>query len=154
MPIDYKKYPANWKTKIRTEILERDNYCCKFCGAPHHAVGYRNEAGTFIPTGGNVYHDQAGMGLDYPSLQQLSYKKAKEFASINNMFGIEDGTCDYRYIVIVLTIMHLDHNIENNDYENLAAGCQKCHLNYDKEYHMKNARATNEKKKGLQKLFE
>lgn len=33
---------------------------------------------------------------------------------------------------IILTIAHLDHN-ENNDVpENLAALCQKCHLNHDR----------------------
>lgn len=32
---------------------------------------------------------------------------------------------------IVLTIMHLDHNIQNNEYSNLAAGCQQCHNRYD-----------------------
>lgn len=153
MPCDYKNYPDNWKTEIRPAILERDNHRCKFCGVPNHAVGYRNEAGEFIPTGGNIYHDQAGMGLDYPSLEPLSYKKAKDFASVNNLFGIEDGSFDYKYIVIVLTIMHLDHDTTNNEYENLAAACQKCHLTYDKEYHRKNAKETNDKKKGLQKLF-
>jgi 5-methylcytosine-specific restriction endonuclease McrA len=36
MPIDYKKYPSNWKTEIRPSILERDNYCCAFCGIANY----------------------------------------------------------------------------------------------------------------------
>lgn len=37
---------------------------------------------------------------------------------------------------IVLTIAHLDHNIKNNNLENLKGLCQKCHLNYDQAYHI------------------
>lgn len=54
---------------------------------------------------------------------------------------------------IVLTIAHLDQDKTNNDYENLAALCQKCHLGIDLNHHIANARETNRKKKGLQKLF-
>ena len=32
MPIDYKKYPKNWKSEIRPSILKRANNCCEFCG--------------------------------------------------------------------------------------------------------------------------
>jgi ribosomal protein S14 len=34
-------------------------------------------------------------------------------------------------IKIVLTVGHLDHTPENNDYSNLKAMCQKCHNKYD-----------------------
>lgn len=37
MPIDYKKYPANWK-EIRLRILERDNNCCAFCGVANYTT--------------------------------------------------------------------------------------------------------------------
>lgn len=32
MPIDYKKYPPNWKTEIRPAILQRANNRCEVCG--------------------------------------------------------------------------------------------------------------------------
>lgn len=35
MPIDYKKYPPNWKTEIRPRILKRANDCCESCGLPN-----------------------------------------------------------------------------------------------------------------------
>lgn len=60
---------------------------------------------------------------------------------------------------IVLTIAHKDHDPTHNDglehdhikvlpYEqsNLAAWCQKCHLDYDRDHHMKNAKITRENK--------
>lgn len=43
---------------------------------------------------------------------------------------------------IVLTIAHLDHTPENCAPENLRALCQRCHLDYDRSHHMKNARIT------------
>jgi 5-methylcytosine-specific restriction endonuclease McrA len=54
-----------------------------------------------------------------------------------------------RLTTIVLTIAHLDHDIRNNSMENLKALCQKCHLNYDKHYHRKNASQTIKNKKGI-----
>lgn len=33
---------------------------------------------------------------------------------------------------VVLSVAHLDQNISNNDYKNLKALCQKCHLNHDR----------------------
>lgn len=32
---------------------------------------------------------------------------------------------------VVLTVMHMDHQPENNDDANLMAGCQRCHNRYD-----------------------
>jgi tRNA(Ile)-lysidine synthase TilS/MesJ len=57
-----------------------------------------------------------------------------------------------KHFKIVLTVAHLDHNLSNNDYSNLKALCQKCHLNYDKEHHSKNRRKTIKSKKKLVEL--
>jgi 5-methylcytosine-specific restriction endonuclease McrA len=35
---------------------------------------------------------------------------------------------------VVLTVAHIDQNIENNDYANLAALCQRCHNRLDMPY--------------------
>ena len=37
----------------------------------------------------------------------------------------------------MLTVAHLDHAPEHNTPDNLRAFCQRCHLNYDREYHRK-----------------
>lgn len=128
MPCDYKNYPVNWKTEIRPAILERDNNCCKFCGVENYSFGYRDNNGNWVTE--------------------------KVFNGLNSSDGDElfNGKFPKR-IRIILTIMHLDHDTTNNNYDNLAAGCQKCHLNYDKEHHNKNTRATITKKKKLQSLF-
>jgi len=45
MPINYSKYPPNWKTEIRPRILKRAGNRCEFCGAenykPHPVTGSR-----------------------------------------------------------------------------------------------------------------
>ncbi len=48
---------------------------------------------------------------------------------------------------VVLTVAHLDHDPMNCDDENLKAYCQRCHLNYDKKHHAKNAAQTRRRKK-------
>ncbi len=138
MPCDYSKYPSNWKSEIRPAILERDGHRCKFCGVPNHELGYRDANGKWycFKLIDDALHND---GYDYFSheLKNCYDKKGNPTKPTR----------------IVLTIMHLDHDTTNNDYSNLAAGCQKCHLNYDQEYHRKNAKKTNQNKKGLQNLF-
>lgn len=36
---------------------------------------------------------------------------------------------------VVLTVGHLDHDINNNSFFNLRAMCQRCHLRYDAKRH-------------------
>ncbi len=91
MPIDYRKYPPDWKTRIRPDILRRANNRCEICGVENGATVMRKE---------------------------------------------------HCPVKIVLTIAHLDHDRTNNDYGNLMALCQKCHLGLDMEQHRRNAAVT------------
>lgn len=36
---------------------------------------------------------------------------------------------------VVLTVAHLDHDVNNNHTSNLRALCQRCHLSYDAKHH-------------------
>lgn len=40
---------------------------------------------------------------------------------------------------VVLTVSHTDHNIQNNDLDNLRALCQRCHLRHDARMHAAHA---------------
>jgi len=42
--------------------------------------------------------------------------------------------------IVVLTIMHMDHDTAHNDASNLKAGCQRCHNKYDAPHRQANAR--------------
>lgn len=63
--------------------------------------------------------------------------------------GIENYTINHRGSKVILTIAHLDHNKKNNDYSNLRALCQGCHLSWDLERHIKNR-----KRNRIRKEFE
>lgn len=60
-----------------------------------------------------------------------------------DIFLRQKGDKDVQYII--LSISHKNHDISNNDYSNLQALCQRCHLNYDREYH-KQVRLINQTK--------
>jgi hypothetical protein len=105
MPIDYKKYPANWKSEIRPRILKRAKNCCEECGLVNGALVH-----SFKENNKTVWR--------YLQTPAEWYEK-------NNP----------KAVMVVLTIAHLDHdetNLEVKD-ERLKAMCQLCHLNYDKE---------------------
>jgi len=41
-----------------------------------------------------------------------------------------------KQVRVVLTVAHLNHDVEDNRDENLMALCQRCHLRYDREQHL------------------
>lgn len=138
MPCDYSKYPKNWFSEIRPAILERDKNCCKVCKVPNGTFGYRGKDGKFYSW------ELIEAALDYRGYDYFDYELLHHVK--------KDGTVT-KGTKIVLTIMHLDHDITNNDYSNLAAACQYHHLIYDLQHHKKNSKETIRKKKGLQDIF-
>ncbi len=46
MPIDYKRYPPNWK-ELRAQVIIRANNKCEFCGVGNGLIGQRDKDGTF-----------------------------------------------------------------------------------------------------------
>lgn len=119
MPIDYSKYPPNWKSEIRPRILARANNRCERCGAVNYSVGYMKD-GKFWTFAKPPYSHPGKIS---------EYKAAREMIDhLNNWCNMEE-----KYIVIVLTIAHLDHDEENHEVsdDRLQALCQRCHLKYD-----------------------
>lgn len=115
MPIDYKRYPPNWKKEIVPNILKRADNCCENDGCDHKngellwAVRYKGRSSWFRN------FDEAN-----------NQKKSGE---------IKRGTIvpNPKQIKVVLTIAHLDHDETNWDVklDRLKAMCQLCHLRYD-----------------------
>lgn len=55
---------------------------------------------------------------------------------------------------VVLTVAHVhDMNHMAASLLNLAALCQRCHLNHDRAHHMENARQTRRRGKAISDLF-
>jgi len=132
MPIDYKKYPANWKSEIRPAILKRAMYCCEFCNVPNHKYILR---GTW--NGIECYQDDDGSIYDASTSERIGDDYVGEVHPTN------------KFIQVVLTIAHLDHNVENNDFNNLKALCQRCHNRHDVHFR----KANRDRNKGTISMF-
>lgn len=114
MPIDYSKYPANWKKEIRPRILDRAKNCCEFCELRNHSTVYSAK----IFKGKTEWfktHDEAVV------------------AAFNSGWNCPIIDPIVRPVKVVLTIAHLDHDEANHEVadDRLAALCQMCHLRYD-----------------------
>ena len=121
MPMDRAKYPDNWEA-ISLQVREEAGNRCEWCAVANGAVGARS---------------LNGIWYDFDDIECISDRE------IRLLFG-----CDYpRIIKIVLTVAHLDHDIQNGDRSNLAALCQRCHLNHDRPQHLANAAATRARKR-------
>lgn len=120
MPIDYKKYPPNWKSEIVPAIIKRAGDCCENCSVPNKSIVYGVKA--WIKSEGGRYAYKA-IWFSVPS-------DALRFKGLPCLKGYEGIV---RQIRIVLTIAHLDHDETNWDVplERLKALCQMCHLRYD-----------------------
>lgn len=132
MPIDYKKYPSNWKIEIVPQVKERDNNRCAFCGISNYTVFRYGSLGC--------------------KMQYNPYDKCNTYQEALSLKENAEKESGLDWKIIVLTVAHLNHDINDNDLSNLKALCQKCHLNYDKEHHKKNSRETLKKKKGIVEL--
>ncbi len=69
-----------------------------------------------------------------------------QFPDCHALAGVEHPETGSK---VVLTVAHMDHDKANNDPANLRALCQRCHLAWDRDHHMSNARRTlAERKRG------
>lgn len=137
MPIDYSKYPPDWK-QIRQRILQRENNCCKECGLKNSLIVSRD--------------NKLGLVKDLMNGPVWKYNDEGKLIRSEYSWHLSDWRSDH-VAKVVLTIAHLDHDITNNEDENLAALCQRCHLKLDANQHKENSRKTRNNKKGLQSLF-
>ena len=113
LPENKHRYPANWKTEIRPDILRRAENRCEKCGVKNHVSILRTKQSSQW-----VYDDG--------HLMEVSAFKHRYF--------------DWRSVYIVLTIAHLDHTPENCGPSNLRAWCQKCHNTHDAAHRAANRR--------------
>lgn len=107
-PENRDRYPANWKTTIRPAILAR--------AVDHDWLdSWDGEEGVFLPR--CECRGECGRGTHEGRCPNV------------------DGSLAYGTgSVVVLTVAHLDHALENCDAENLRAYCQACHNAYDAEH--------------------
>lgn len=106
MPIDYKRYPPNWK-ETRKRILKRANNTCEFEGCTFKHLQ-------------NVFQGKKNNRVEWFH----SVDQAKESCGILYFD---------KPVKVVLTIAHLDHDETNWNVadDRLKAMCQLHHLRYD-----------------------
>jgi 5-methylcytosine-specific restriction endonuclease McrA len=138
--------PSDWKV-LRAAVLKRaDNRCeCRGeCGARHAHPQYANApaqcgirnailAARYVADGEERWHEH----------RHTSECIGEPFCSDAEA---PPGT---KVVLVVLTIAHRDHKPQNNELENLAAFCQRCHLRYDRDEHAR----TRALKAGQKELF-
>jgi hypothetical protein len=93
---------------IRSRMLIRARGCCEQCGVPDR---------TFVARWRGAW-----------KLSEHWYSSDGTPPRLWPVFG-------RRFVWIVLTVAHLDHDPRNNADENLRALCQWCHLHYDAPHH-------------------
>ncbi|HBY62785.1 MAG TPA: hypothetical protein DEH78_23425, partial [Solibacterales bacterium] len=109
-------------------ILERAEHACERCGKPNLArvlAAVNDPAGRWTPGPNAEWRDREGRPCPRP------YR-----------------TKTLKWVRVVLTCAHLNHNPTDNRAENLQALCQRCHLEHDQEFHQANARRTRARKRG------
>ena len=132
------RYPANWR-ELRAAVLKRAGHRCEQCGVRNYGLVQTVDRKRSYAYG-NLYYDD----FQYTG----SYAEA---AAARDVLNCGD---DAPFVVIVLTIAHLDHDeIETTDLGRLRAWCQKCHLTYDAKHHAQNARQTRRARKAFGDLF-
>jgi hypothetical protein len=114
MPIDYKRYPWDWFSRIIPALKARSNDCCEEC----HRVN-----------GSIVWSvSQACWRHNKKVYRQIWFSERPDY--VHNKI---------KSVRVVLTAAHLDHDEWNNavPLERLRYWCQLCHLKYDSTVHQK-----------------
>lgn len=131
-PENKARYPKNWK-EISQKKRDAAGNKCEWCQAPNRTLIYRFDTGEWMEMSGEVHDAATG-----------------EYLGMCRGSEAPKG----RFVEIVLTVAHLDHTPENNDDDNLAALCQRCHNRYDQPMRIEGRRKREREKLACADLFE
>ena len=109
-----KKYPDNWQFISSYIRFERAKNRCEICNLHNGVIIKRRRNGYY-----NI----------------LTFEQLTEIQDFIKRFNIDEKKSLKKLGLtkIILTVAHLDHDEKNNDYTNLMALCQRCHLNHDRK---------------------
>ena len=126
MPMDYKRYPANWREISRSIRFDRAKNRCEWCGVPNYALILRSTKD----------------GAKYLILKDDGIHYTPEGEPVRLSLMDEEFDANPEYTRVILTVAHLGitkpdgtpgDKADTMDCrpENLAALCQRCHLLFD-----------------------
>lgn len=129
MPIDYSKYSADWHELSKYIRFERAGNRCEECGVPNNTMIVRSS------TDGERY--------------MLYDSEADHWLVNGEPVRLSEIPAEYQGVAVkvILTVAHLDHDVTNNDHDNLKSMCQRCHNRYDAPMRKVHAKATRADKK-------
>lgn len=110
-------YPPDWP-QISLAVRERAGQKCEWCGARN---GY--------------WIIRAAIPAEFIQIRLNGQLVTKPFGDFEEIFPQNMAPEYYKSLgatKIILTVAHLDRDRANNAPENLAALCQRCHLNHDR----------------------
>lgn len=111
-----------WRA-IVSRIGERSGWKCERCKAPHNELicrGEGDDAGTYMLSKGEV--------IDIETGEHLGYARGSEYQG--------------RFVKVVLTVAHIEHDLSKNEDEDLMHWCQRCHNMHDVKHRQANASRT------------
>lgn len=119
MATDIREYHPKWTLISRLIRKYRAGWHCEFCGIKNGALIMRQ----------NMHEWRYATLLELDSIEE---------AVESGRFTRTEAIKKLELTKIVLTVAHLDHNKNNNDFANLRALCQSCHLHLDRNQHIAN----------------
>ncbi len=106
MPINYAEYHPKWSLISRLIRYRRAGNCCEICRVPNSALIYR-------PHRDKAIWELLPIGMMAEECIREEHKVSR----------------------VTLTVAHLDHDKANNNFSNLKALCNRCHLLHDARQH-------------------
>lgn len=119
MPFDKKDYHPKWSLISYLIRTVRAKNTCEKCGLKNKQIIKRLDDGTYR--------------LPFMSEWDAVHSRIKHKHS-----NMTESLKHFGLTKVVLTTAHLDHNKNNNRFNNLAALCQRCHLKHDAKQHAEN----------------
>lgn len=119
MPINYREYHPKWHLISKLIRFKRAGNKCENCGISNSALINRYKDGSYSLASDNQVQE----------LHDLVKGCGLKWHQARKKLGLT---------LVVLTVAHVDHDKSNNRFWNLAAWCQRCHLNHDLKQHIAN----------------
>lgn len=127
-------YPIDWAQLSAVIRFRRAGGACEACGRPHGWMIYHLGDGRWWDAEVGCWRDGQGRSVStLPTFEELLLIRTTK---------------------VVLATAHRDHDTANNRPANLAAFCQRCHMNHDRPEHQRRRWRTLFRRKGLGDLFQ
>jgi hypothetical protein len=125
-------YGSEWRAISAQIRFDRARGRCETCDRPHLRVVQTLPDGQWYDDERHVWRDGMGQRADGPA--------GRDPPSL-------------RWVRVVISAAHLDHDPVNRDPGNLSALCQRCHLRHDLQFHLARRWVTCRRRSALGDLF-